>query len=189
MRACTAQSNGRLHTGMFRCSLFRQKAFERLRSFFPSLDSVFTSYRVHEPPSSQVAEVALGCSRAARLNAWASSPACIRLSVFVCLYLFVCGGACVPCFTPPRQPYGYRSVSARNLYNSSLVKLLLSIPVRGTKPRESTAYSQETAPPPARSGLSGYERECRNPRRNGTEIPPRQGFHTLKPCTKSVRPD
>jgi len=102
------------------------------------------SYRFHELPRwFWVARAAVG------LIGWASSLACIRLSVFTCLYLFACGGACAP----PQPSWDCRFGI---LYISSLVKPLLSLPDTGGESRESTAYSQETAPPPACTGLSGH---------------------------------
>ena len=144
-----AQSRHRQRTGMFRCSLFRQRALERLRSSFPSLDSMFTSYRFHKLPRWFWATRGWLGSTAGRL----------RPPVFACLYLFACGGTYAPCRTPPRQLYGYRPVSGGNLYISSLLEAPLPLPGTSRTSRESTAYSQETARPlPAQDypGMSGH---------------------------------
>ena len=84
-----------------------------------------------------------------------------HLGVFARLYLLVC--ICLPVEVralPAVLPRDHLEIAGLGvLYISSLVKLPLSLPGTGRTSRESTAYSQETAPPlPAQDypGMSGH---------------------------------
>lgn len=101
-----------------------------------------------------------------------------HLGVFARLYSLVC--ICLPVEVralPAVLPRDHLEIAGLGvLYISSLVKLPLSLPGTGRTSRESTAYSQETAPPLPAQDYPGMSGHAETPAGTAPKYRPDRGF-------------